>query len=388
MVYKHVLGVIEFKASGDNHIRFLNEARKGDFIIKKVRVTNNEVTGRIYGSDIDKLREIAEKNSMTLEEIKRYGLIYKIRKYKLRFGLIAGIAVAIALILYLSNIVLRVRITGCDGDVLKNVSNSLSFYGVTPGKYIPKIDFDDIERNLVLYVNDVSWASVRNDGSTIVVNVHQSTHQPDMVQSRFPCNIISTRNAQVVGVEVYDGLLMVLKGDGVKKGEMLVNGIILDENQKPLYCHSQAKIIGEYEEVIDIYQPYNDVIRTVSDKKLKRNSLSFFGLRIPISFGEKIKGEYVQNTRTNYISFLSLKLPIGICHNEYSPYEEENISYTKEQATVAIENKIKIYQINFLNSCEILDTVREEKESEEGISIKVTFKVRGNIGKEQEILVK
>lgn len=388
MIFKHILGVIQFKASGDNHIRFLNDIRKGDFIIKKISVSNNEITGFIYGNDYSKLEVIAKKNLMILEEVKRQGLVYKIKKYKLRFGIIAGIIVSIGVVFYLSNIVLKVRITGCDKELQDRVSNYVSLYGITPGNYIPKLDFDEIERNLVYNVEDVSWASVRNDGPTIVVNVHQSTREPHMVKTRLPCNIISTRDAQIVGVEVYDGLLMVIKGDGVKKGEMLVSGITLDDNQKPMYSHSQAKIIGEYNEVIDIFQPYNDIKRTLSEKSIKRNSLTFFGLDIPISFGKNVKGEYVQKSRTNYISFLSLKLPIGICHNDYSPYEEENIKLTKDEAASVIKGKISIYEKNFLNGCEILDKRLEENENDEGLHIKAIYKVRGNIGKEQEILIK
>ena len=51
---------------------------------------------------------------------------------------------------------------------------------------------------------------------------------------------------------------MVLKGDGVKKGDLLVSGFVIDEKDKPLYYHLQTKIIGEYTERICITQSYID----------------------------------------------------------------------------------------------------------------------------------
>ena len=42
MIYKHVLGVVHFKATGDNTIKFVNSIRR-NFICKNLRVSNNEV---------------------------------------------------------------------------------------------------------------------------------------------------------------------------------------------------------------------------------------------------------------------------------------------------------------------------------------------------------
>ena len=258
MIFKHILGVVNFKASGDNHINFLNLIRERKLIIKNIKVVNNEVSGIIYGVNYGELCLLAKENHMQIEEVSKKGLIYNAKKYKLRFGIILGIIISISIIIFLSNIVLKIRVTGCQGEVYNNVLNSLSEYGVNSGSFIPSIDFDELERKLVLYVNNVSWASVRNDGGTIVVNIHQSTEKPNMITERLPCNIISTKDAQVVDIEVYDGQLMVLKGDGVKKGDLLVSGFVIDEKDKPLYYHLQTKIIGEYTERICITQSYID----------------------------------------------------------------------------------------------------------------------------------
>ena len=58
---------------------------------------------------------------------------------------------------------------------------------------------------------------------------------------------------------------MVLKGEGVKKGDLLVSGLIMDEKGKPLRFHAQAKIIGQYTETINIKQPLRETIKVVSD---------------------------------------------------------------------------------------------------------------------------
>ncbi len=388
MLFKHILGVVHFKAVGENHIAFLNTIRKSNFKIKNISIKDNEILGTIYGVNYEELCLIAKENFMEIQQLSKKGMVYKAKKYKLRIGIGLGIVLSIAIIFFLSNIILKIRVTGCEGQVYSSVINSLNQYGVNPGCFIPSIDFDELERKLVLYVDNVSWASVRNDGGTVVVNIHQSTEKPDMITTRLPCNIISTRDAQIVDVEVYSGQLMVLKGDGVKKGGLLVSGFVIDEKERALYYHSQAKIIGEYTERICIYQPYNDVKKILSNKTHKQSFIDFFNIKIPISFNEKIVGEYSESSRTNYLSFFSIKLPLGITYKTYTPYKTEKVNYNDEEAIALINEKIDIYESNFLNSCEIIEKDVATEETSDGVKIEVIYKVRGNIAEESKILIK
>ncbi len=388
MVFKHVYGVINFKVTGDNIIKFINDIRKSNFICKDIFVSNNEVTGRIYGKDYNKIYEISKKNIMEIEIEKKKGVIYKILKYKARAGIIAGLLLSLAIILFLSNSILKIRIVGCDGEVYDNVYNSIAASGITPGRFIPSIDFEEIERNIVMNVDNVSWIAIRSNGGIITVNVHQSTSKPNMISKRLPCNLVSTRDAQVVNLEVYEGQLMVIKGDGVKKGEMLVSGYIVDEKGKPLQFHSQAKIIGQYTETISIKQPLKETIKVVSDKSEKRNYLNFFSIKIPLSFGKDLKGEYTYKENTSAFSFFSLKLPIGITHKKYSPYISKKEIYTPDQAKQIVQNKMLIYEENFLKNCEIINKDIKEEVTDKYVSYKITYTVQGDITKESEILMK
>lgn len=388
MVYKHLFGVINFKATGDNTIKFVNDIRKSNFICKDLCISNNEVRGRIYGKDYNSVCEISKKNSLEIEIEKKHGINYKILRYRKRVGIIAGLIISLAIILFLSNSILKIRIVGCEGEVYDNVYNSITACGITPGKFIPAIDFDEIERNIVMNVDNVSWIAIRSNGGIITVNVHQSTPKPDMISKRLPCNLVSTRDAQIIDLQVYEGQLMVIKGEGVKKGDMLVSGFVVDEKGKAMQFHSQAKIIGQYTETISIKQPLKETIKVVLDKYEKRNYFNFFSIKIPLSFGKDIKGEYTYKENTNSFSFFSLKLPIGITHKKFSPYTTKKETYTPDEAKQIVENKMVIYEENFLKNCDILNKDVKEEITDEFVSYKITYTVQGDITKESEILIK
>jgi len=86
MIYKNILGVICFKAQGDNPLRFLNKVRDSKFISKDLYSINNEVFGKIYGVNYNKLTEIANENHMVLTTLKKQGIIFNFLPYKKRFG--------------------------------------------------------------------------------------------------------------------------------------------------------------------------------------------------------------------------------------------------------------------------------------------------------------
>lgn len=388
MIFKHFIGVIKFKATGDNPLRFLNMLLEQNFSSKDVWSKNDEVFGEIYGKNYSKLCEIAEKNFMQISIVKRKGLIYKIIPYSKRIGIIAGIIFSIAIILFLSNTTLKIRVQGCDEKLTTSIMTILQSNGVEAGKFIPNMDFDQIERNILSSLNDVAWISIRNSGGIITVNVSQTTKKPDIIPQRLPCNIVSTKDARIINVQVYSGQLMTLIGNGVKKGDLLVSGFVVDKNGKATYYHALAKIIGEYEDDKEFSQQLNEDVKTTSDISKKRNYLNFFSVKIPMFFGKDIEGEYTYNEKTNNFSFFSMQLPIGITHTTYEQYEIKHKTYTKEQAKAMLDEQMKLYELNFFKNCTVVKKDIIENENENTVSYQVKYTVQGEITQTNEILLK
>ena len=100
MIYKHILGEINFIATGDNITKFINAIRKDKIIAKSIHTINNEVMGTIYATSYKKLVKIAKTNNMQVEFKNEKGLIHKIKPYRKRFGIILGIILSMIIILY------------------------------------------------------------------------------------------------------------------------------------------------------------------------------------------------------------------------------------------------------------------------------------------------
>ncbi|MFA5657931.1 MAG: sporulation protein YqfD [Oscillospiraceae bacterium] len=388
MLFKHIIGELSFKAEGDYTLKFVNAVRKADFLCKNLYIKNNIVYGRIYGINLNKLSSIAHEHNMKLISVKESGLIYKLLPYKKRIGLFAGLLFSAALIFLMSNVVLKIRILGCDALLYQSVYSALEHNGISPGKFIPSMDFNTIEMKILGSVDGISWIGIRSTGGVLTVSVSQATPKPEILTRRLPCNIISTKDAQIVSVQIYMGQLSVLIGDGVKKGDILVNGLVTDENGKTSQYHSYAKITGRYEEKIEFVQPFCEELKIVTEQTSRRKYLNFFSLKIPLFIGKDIEGEYSYTERTNSFSLFTLKIPLGITHSSYSPFEMKSFSYSEDEARIKLEEKIQIYEQNFLSEKEIISKEINETVSSDSIIYSVKYLVEGEIGQVSELLVK
>lgn len=388
MIFKHLIGIVNFKATGDNIIHFLNEIKNADFMCKNIHTKNNEIYGTVYRDKFKQVSEIALHNHMNLEIVSSKGLIMRIIPYKKRLGIIAGIILSLTFIFIISNFTLKIRITGCNEKLYPEVYSVLEINGIYPGQYIPSMDFDTIEQNIVLAIKDIAWVSIRNSGGIITVNVNEVTKRPDMIRNRLPSNVIADKDAQIINMEVYAGESKVQIGEGVKKGDLLISGFVANSEGKSAYYYSQGIIIGQYRENFCVSQNFNENIKIESDETMRRRYINFFALKIPISLKSKPKGEFVYDEKNSNINFLNIKLPLGICNASYKPYNTVNKTYDDKEVNDILNKKVEVYEKNFLSDTKIITKNLKVTKDKDKITYNIDYIVQGEIGKTTEILAK
>jgi similar to stage IV sporulation protein len=311
-------------------------------------------------------------------------------RYRKRTGLIVGLVLAAAMVFYLSNTVLTIEVYGNESMSDADVISVLGDYGISIGKFIPNIDLRKCERQIITAFDKFSWIGIRSVGCRILVEVSEITEKPEMVPTYSPCNVISSKDAQIVEIKnVYMGMLVPMLYDGVKKGDLLISGTVDGKLQHDYYVHAMGEIIGRYDEKVSFFQSYEDTVTDYSER-YERRSLYLFGLRIPLYIAADDNEKYEYSETLNYLSILNLKMPIGIIIGEVKPYTEAHVTYSDEQVKSLLEEKINNYERNFLEDTDVkmIDKKTEYITESDGISVNVTYTLEGNIGVTQEIMAK
>lgn len=331
---------------------------------------------------------ICERRGYSVEVIARKGVYPYIIRYHKRVGIVIGIGLCILGILFLSNIALRVRVVGANSEEAeKKIRELAAQEGIKAGAYIPSMNFLKLEARLFELSDDIAWVSIGHSGSVITINVSMPTIGVESEERRIPCNIVASRDGVIVKADVLVGEFTSLIGSAVKKGDLLVSGIVENSNGMAYYRHSIANIIAEYNQTITIEQGLYDV--DISDGAVHyMKYLQFFELDIPISRNPDTGESYVSAERIEPVKFFGITLPISVKTVEYTEQISKIKTYTVQEAENVLYERLKGYEEYLLSSQEIVSKNVNMEQIDGIVRLTADYTLRGDICQDSEIFIK
>lgn len=392
-----IFGYVQFSVIGDNYIRFYNQIIEQKLPCVNLKESKGVLTFKISVEYTENIKLICDKLNLDYEVKNEKGFFTLLSRFKKHIGVISGLALIIVLCIILSNFVFRIKILCDDDTVKKDILAVLKENDAGTGSYIPNLNCVFLERELKQKVEGISWAGISISGSTLTIDIVENIPKPKIQSSRLPSNLIARRDAVIDKVEVFDGQLETTVGSAVLKGETLVSGVVVNEKVRyedgkevkdthTKYVRSLANIYGTFEETINIFQPFKDTQKTVSDKTINRRYLKLFDIDIPmfISFPE---GEFEYDTDYDNFSVFGFDFPIGIKKVSLNEYEFEDIILTENEAEELAYEKLEKYKNNFFSDYEIKNEDIQKKITDEGIELTAVFTLYGNVGEENEFFI-
>ena len=362
----------------EEKIRFFGLSSKGDILRGYVR----------YG-DFTDFSIICDKLGFKPKIRSRKGYVFALNRYKKRWGIPLGIILAAMLVGFLSDRVMIIEIDGCDTAGEERIISLLEDCGIYYGSSISEVNLYRAQQQLLAMDDTLSWASIRNNGSRVIVSVREITNQPEMERKNTPCNIVASRDAQIKSVKVYNGMLSVMIGDVVKKGDVIVSGVVNTKYGKSYYVHSIAEITGIYTEKMTFSQSFSSTESEYTSTVTKK-AFSLFGKRFRLGGKYVPEGDYEYRESSSVITLGKIRLPFEIIEMNYDLFEEKEITLTEEQALSMIDERISRYENNLLtdNGAVIVGKDIAKTLTEKGVTLTVTYTVEGEIGVEKQVMVK
>ncbi len=211
----------------------------------------------------------------------KYELINDIKKYKKKFfinlNLISFFILFLSL-LYLNNY----RISAITFNQETLINNEIR---TSIGNKFKKLfwfnfldaDYEDISNDLRQTHADYEWIEVRKIGSVITVSINETKYIENSTENAG--NIISTSRGIVTEVRVYSGKALVKKGDLIKEGDILIDGISQNKAARGLVL---AEVFSEEE--VEILKKEEQLAKTGNIRRFKL--LEIFGKNIKLTKSE------------------------------------------------------------------------------------------------------
>lgn len=379
-----------FEISSDNgdYNKFLNELRSSPVQFFGLELRKNVLCGYVKTKDIKRLCALAEKHRLETSELADYGAAVALRRFKKRYGLVIGFVLSVMVIAFLNDRVMMIEIGGNETISDSRIISLLKDTGISIGSKISDIDLRQAEKRIKGMDKDVGWIGIRHTGSRVVVEISELTEPPEMQSKNTPCNIVASRDAQIKNVRLYSGMLVPMVGEGVKKGDIIVSGVVDTKYGRSFYVHSIGEITGVYTEKMTFSQPLK-CEEYEEAGNVEKKALSVFGKRFIYSSEGSISGEYEYNEDETPLTLGKITFPVSRVDMHYRLLKKVNVTRTEDEAEQLILSRIDRYEKNFITeNADIIQRDIEKSVSDGIVSFSVTYTLEGEIGTEKQIFAR
>lgn len=280
MKNSNLLPNLEFKINGKNFQNLLNLFTYKNIDIKKCYFLDKN-TIKFQTNKINE-RKIIDllKNScynFSVEEVRHTkSLMTSLMK---NVGLIFSIIIFIISSFIYPNYIWNIKIYG-DDICIEKVNQFLQSSDVKIGTQKSKIDISKLEQNLINYDNTLSQVDIAINGGTLLINTNKKIISEELYSNFNP--IVSQYDGEIVSISVLSGTLNANVGQIVKKGDILVQPYVVDEqgNKKICIAKAEIEIMAYFEASLNYDENGQSLKRT--GKRFNTSNLNILGL----SFGK------------------------------------------------------------------------------------------------------
>ncbi len=385
-VLRYIGGYVAFSAEGGFPERFINLCAQDKIAIWDTRRDGIMLYACCMARDYARLRRVAHRSGVRMRLKRRVGLPFFSRRYRLRPGLIAGVAIYILLLQYLSHYIWVVDVSGNENVPTTDILSAVETFHVAPGQRTSELDVADIQLKSLKQLPDLAWITVNMEGSVAHVQVTERKEPAEDRLPKTPANIKAGSDGIILSMEVYEGDALVKCGDAVAEGMLLVSGVRTTALGDYL-TRANAKIMAQTTRVLQVTVPLAEEIWQPSNRVMVRPTWHVFGLDIPWYNSGEIAGHYIMRTEKHMLTAGDLELPIGVSHTYYTEQVQTTAAYTEQQAEQIAWERLMQQETDLTQTAEILSRHEISERVGDAWQITVTYECVENIAVYEEIAV-
>ena len=411
--------------TGEETLRFVNLCRNNGIELRHLVRRENAIQMEIDAKNFKKLRPLVRKTHVKIHILNRHGPAFFFYRHNRRWWFLLGMTVFAGMIYMLSLFVWQIDIDGNRKYTDALILQALAKMDVKTGCRKSEIDLPEIEEELRIMYNEITWVSASIAGTKLQIELREGdlkisgssgggqTGNVKRVENRennpktqngesetdLPANLVADEDAIITNLVVRRGTVAVRYGDEVKKGDVLIEGKVYiyneDETLKKVdYLTAEGDVFGKYQELYEKHYQRKHEVRSYTGKNYRELGVAIVGKSFCLPVWENIlKKQLEENTLSEVWSWKkqfrltpTFYLPFALEYTEYVPYENVVEEYTDEVIKKMAEEELQKY-LNELEKkgVQIISNSVTISLDADGGHVKGTLILDGPIGKEVPI---
>jgi similar to stage IV sporulation protein len=262
-----------------------------------------------------------------------------------------------------------VNVTGNVSITTEEMLERLSAYGVREGAFIPSLDMNDIASHVLLEAGNISFLKINIRGTVASVEVRERREGEKEDASSAPSNLVARYSGQIEGLEVMGGSCKVQYLQPVKKGELLVSGVIDSAALGYRLVRSRGKVLARVTLTYESEIALKTAEKVYTGEEITKKSIKIFSKSLNISKKTTIPYEnydIIINKEKIYL-FGKIELPIFVVTETVREYREEERFLTEIEAKARALAEIDKKSRAELEGAEILSRTEETETREDSL---------------------
>lgn len=411
--------------TGEETLRFVNLCRNNGIELRHLVRRENAIQMEIDAENFKKLRPLVRKTHVKIHILNRHGPAFFFYRHKRRWWFLLGMTVFAGMIYILSLFVWQIDIDGNRKYTDALILQALAQMDVKTGCRKSEIDLPEIEEELRIMYNEITWVSASITGTKLQIELREGdlkisgssgggkTGNVKRVENRennsktqngesetdLPANLVADEDAIITNLVVRRGTVAARYGDEVQKGDVLIEGKVYiyneDETLKKVdYLTAEGDVFGKYQELYEKHYQRKHEVRSYTGKNYRELGVAIVGKSFCLPVWENIlKKQLEENTLSEVWSWKkqfrltpTFYLPFALEYTEYVPYENVVEEYTDEVIKKMAEEELQKY-LNELEKkgVQIISNSVTISLDADGGHVKGTLILDGPIGKEVPI---
>lgn len=343
-------GYITCRVERGHWERFMNLCRHHNIKLWNVKADEKRVVFCLFCRDYKILRKFVGKTGVVPRIGKKKGLPFVCLRALRDWTFTLGLVLFFAALRVLSMFVWQINYYGQQEYTKETIRKEVTAMGVYRGMFRKDLDCDSIERNLRERYQNMSWVSAEEKGCVLNIKIKEGTAEKKVAEEDTkPCHVVAPCSGRIKSIVTKEGTARVKKGKKVKKGDILIRGIVeIRDDSDTVVKKNGVHAAGEI--TIVTTKKYSDRInithvnKNKTGKDIRVYTVQCGGTRFSVKnplkwFDNSSNYDIISNVCVDE-EFIPLNASLKVTGKTYVAYEKQEAQYTEGEAEQILRGKL------------------------------------------------
>lgn len=176
--------------------------------------------------DFKRIQPMVRKTGVCPHIKDKRGLPFFLWQIRTNWTFYSGFLLFMIWLSILSSFVWEIQFQGQCTYTKETLLKTVHSLDVHRGMKRSRLVCDDIEKSIREIYPDISWVSAEEKGSRLVISIKEAEKRMEREKGGRPCHLVAAYGGVVKSISVNRGIAAVKVGQRVKKGQVLISGIL------------------------------------------------------------------------------------------------------------------------------------------------------------------